>query len=503
MQLRAVVLLAIVVAIQSMGQDTRISPHATLQVLENEQVVAMAFVANDKILVAGDGGGMLSCWDLEKKILLSSVKHNEQIVFLSDLGHDRLFVAVDEAGKVVVFDMLKGATETSFMCKGKPVNVALDAGKQFLAVATNDERIELFDLKALMPAGAIDARDKLDDVLFLGFDRLAQQLVAIRKGGEVVSWNPATLKVMRELSLAGGELHGSTTVVHAAATNRSANVFGVGLEEIAIPKGGVLRGQDLMRIYLVIAYDWNSGLELKRVKTNWAVERMVMGPGNDHLSVTNDEDKTVSLIDLRKGEVGSSVQMEEKPIVLAVSEENKWLAAGTKNGTIVVWSMKFKEGASVRSTSTPALAGRIRSRSGTEPALKSGVPVKLALLGFEAKGVGEGVAEVCASSIANALANVEYITLVERRQIARIIEEQKFQLSGLTEEEGIEVGKISKADVVLLGNVGKLGSSLILSARLISVTTGKVLKGREVICEECRDQDLYDAISMLVSTIAQ
>jgi len=43
----------------------------------------------------------------------------------------------------------------------------------------------------------------------------------------------------------------------------------------------------------------------------------------------------------------------------------------------------------------------------------------------------------------------------------------------------------------------------VFSARLISVETGKVIKGREVICEECRDQDMYDAITMLVSTIAQ
>jgi hypothetical protein len=73
----------------------------------------------------------------------------------------------------------------------------------------------------------------------------------------------------------------------------------------------------------------------------------------------------------------------------------------------------------------------------------------------------------------------------------------------LTEEQGVAVGKISNADIILLGNVGKLGTSLIFSARLISVETGKVLKGREVICEECRDQDIYDAISTLASTIAQ
>ncbi len=105
--------------------------------------------------------------------------------------------------------------------------------------------------------------------------------------------------------------------------------------------------------------------------------------------------------------------------------------------------------------------------------------------------------------MSNALANVDYVTLVERDHIETILKEQQFQLSGLTEDQGVSVGKILKADVVLLGNVGRLGTSIVFSARLINVETGKVMKGREVICEECRDQDFYDAINMLVSTIAR
>jgi TolB-like protein len=103
----------------------------------------------------------------------------------------------------------------------------------------------------------------------------------------------------------------------------------------------------------------------------------------------------------------------------------------------------------------------------------------------------------------NALANFDYITLVERRQIETVLKEQQFQLSGLTEDEGVSVGRILKADIILVGNVGKLGTSVVFSARLINVETGKVMKGREVICEECRDEDMYDAINALVGTIAR
>jgi TolB-like protein len=499
---KLIFLLLLGLALQAVAQDIRISPYGALQLPEENKIVAMAFLSNGKILVVADDDGNVGCWDLEKKILLNSSKLDDPPLFLAASG-DRSYVAVDGTGKVVVQDILKGQSGTIFQCKGKPVRVALDAGMQFLAVATDDEKMEIFDVKAMMPAGTIDVHDKLDDLLFLGFDRLGQQIVAIRKYGEVVSWNPATLKLLRELTLAGGELHGSTTVVHAAATNRAANVFAAALEEIAIPKGGVLGGQDLMRNYTIVAYDWNSGVELKRVKTNWPVEQMVMGPGNDHLTVTNEDDNSVTLVDLRKGEVGSSVTMEQKPLVLAISEDNAWMAAGTKHGLISVWQMKFKDETRAATAFTPSLGGRIRARGAKDPALTPGVPVKIAIMGFEGKGVSSDVADVCVASLANALANVDYITLVERREIEKIINEQKFQLSGLTEEEGVEVGKISKADVVLLGNVGTLGSSLVLSARLISVTTGKVLKAREVVCEECRDQDIYDAITTLASTIAQ
>jgi hypothetical protein len=488
--------------LEAAAQDIRLSPYASLATAEQNKIVAMTFLASDRILVAGDDEGNISCWDVRKKTLLSSTKLDEPSFFLA-AGSDRTCVAVDGAGKVQVVDVLKGALESSFRCKGKAVRAALDAGRQYLAVTTDNERMEIFDIKAMMPAGTIDVHDKLDDVLFLGFDRLGQQVVAVCKYGQVVSWNPMTLKLMRELALAGGELHGSNTVVHAAATNRAANVFAAGLEEIAIPKGGVLGGQDLMRNYVIAAYDWSSGTELKRLKTNWAVEQMVLGPGNDHLSVTNDEDNSITLIDLRKGEVGSSVTMEERPVTLAVSEDNAWLAAGSKNGTISLWEMKFNEETKAAGAAAPSLGGRIRARGVSEPALKPGAPVKLAIMGFEGKGISDEVADVCVGSLGNALANINYITLVERRQIEKIINEQRFQLSGLTEEEGVEVGKISKADVVLLGSIGKLGSSLVLSARLISVTTGKVLKGREVVCEECRDQDIYDAITLLASTIAQ
>lgn len=500
----AIGLLVVFAGIPVTAQDIRVSAHAVLQPDEKEEVTALAFSSQQGLLLSGDKNGAVYCWDLEKKQIICTAKLDDPVLFLAFLSGDRTFVAVSEGGEVTVHDLLKGPTGTSFRTKGAPVRLAIDAGKQYLAVATRDERIEMFDLKGLMPSGTIDARGKIDDILFLGFDRLGQQVVAVMELGDVVAWNPSTMKPLRTMALAGGELHGSESVVHAAATNRATNVFAVSLEEVALPKGGVMSGRDLERRSAIIAYDWQSGTEVKRVKMPSTAEVMALGPGNDHVAVAGEDDNSIALIDLRKGESGSTVTMSERPKVLAVSDDNLWLAAGGDDGAVAVWKLQFKGEASVATGSLPSLSGRIRARSGsTEPALPAGIPVKLAILSFKAKGVPPEVADVCISTMSNALANVEHVTLVERDHIETILKEQQFQLSGLTEDQGVSVGKILKADVVVLGTVGKLGTSVVFSARLINVETGKVMKGREVICEECRDQDMYDAINMLVSTIAR
>ena len=485
------------------AQDMRLSAHGTFSMEGEHDLAALSFSSSGNLLLSGDESGGIQCWDLARKVATTSARMDNSILFLSFLTNDQSYVAVDERGNVMVMDLLKGGAEMTFGTKGTPVRITVDAGRRYLAVANSDEQIELFDLKAQAPMGTIKAADKLEDVLFLGFDRLGQQLVAVLPFGDVHSWNPATMKPLRSMVLAGGELHGSRAVVHAAATNRATNVFAVSLEEVALPKGGIQSGRDLERRSMLIAYDWSSGTEVKRVKIPATVERMAMGPGNDHLAVCGDEDNTIALVDLRKGEQGSVVTMDRTPLVLSVSDDNRWLAAGGEGGSVAVWAIDFKGEASVATSSLPSLSGRIRARGSTKPALTEGQPVKMAILAFESRGVAPDVAEITLSSISNALANFDYITLVERNRIESILKEQQFQLSGLTEEEGVSIGKILKADMVLLGNVGKLGSSMVFSVRLISVETGKVLKGREVICEECRDQDIYDAINMLVSTIAQ
>ena len=71
-------------------------------------------------------------------------------------------------------------------------------------------------------------------------------------------------------------------------------------------------------------------------------------------------------------------------------------------------------------------------------------------------------------------------TVVERKKIDQVFEEQKFQMSGCVEECLIEVGKMAGANQVVLGSVGKLGSLYTISARLVDANTGEMIRSSDL-----------------------
>lgn len=71
----------------------------------------------------------------------------------------------------------------------------------------------------------------------------------------------------------------------------------------------------------------------------------------------------------------------------------------------------------------------------------------------------------------------------------------------------LQLGRMLNADYVLLGSIGASGTSHTFSARLLrvetGVETGDVVSGRQVLCEVCRAQDLFEAIHLLGTAIAR
>lgn len=491
----------------SSAQEVTLSSHHTAPV--GEAPTALAFSSEGEFLLVGGEDGQIEVWEVAEKTKIVQLRRSEEVHYVGFLRGDTSFVVVDRSGEVSVANVDGGEAEARFHVGDSPEMAALDAGRRYLAVATGEERIELFDLQTRTRIGRIDARGQLDDLLFLGFDRLGKLLAAITKQGTVLTWNPKTQRQLREMALSGGDLHGSQSVIKAAATDRGADVLVVGLQEVALPDGGVRRRArpgDLDRQNVLIAYDWETGLEIKRVShEDGPAQQIALGPGSDHAAVTTGEPPRLTLVHLRRGETGSTVPLSEAPSVLTVSENDQRLAVGTEDGRLTIWTVEREKRptAGRHGEELPALSGRIRVVSEEAPAIPSDRSVRLAVLPFTSKGESTKVAETCSNELVTQLANVDHLALVERERIEEVLDELDLQASDLTESGGARVGRLLNADVLVLGNVNVLGANYLFNARLLNVETGQITEGRQVICEECKFRDVFEAIHLLGSTIAR
>lgn len=124
-------------------------------------------------------------------------------------------------------------------------------------------------------------------------------------------------------------------------------------------------------------------------------------------------------------------------------------------------------------------------------------PITLSVIDFEVQSgdashrfIGKGFS----SLITTELRKSTTLRLTEREQINRILEEQKLQLSGLT-DGAVVIGNMLSVDYMLTGNIIDMKDSFIFEARLINVETGEIL-WNETIVEKLNE---YEFVSTALS----
>ena len=99
---------------------------------------------------------------------------------------------------------------------------------------------------------------------------------------------------------------------------------------------------------------------------------------------------------------------------------------------------------------------------------------RIAVLEFK-PGVGVSVADVDGlSSIFVTYFSPENYTLVERSQIDRVIDEQNFQRSTLTEKQMVKIGEILNLSKIVVGNVNIIMGEYNIDVRVINIESGTI-----------------------------
>lgn len=128
--------------------------------------------------------------------------------------------------------------------------------------------------------------------------------------------------------------------------------------------------------------------------------------------------------------------------------------------------------------------------------------IAIAVLDFEAKNVNLQNAEAVSDLLRTELFNTGSFKVVERAKIQKILEEQRFQMSGVTStDQAAEIGRLLNVNKIMVGSVTKLGQTFIINTRIVDVQSGVVTLAE---ASECRggEEQLPTAITELALKIS-
>lgn len=110
----------------------------------------------------------------------------------------------------------------------------------------------------------------------------------------------------------------------------------------------------------------------------------------------------------------------------------------------------------------------------------------IAVLQFDAENVTESEASILRGKVESDLTRASGVSVLERREMERILQEQGFQQSGACDTTGcqVELGRILSVDRMVFGVVGRLGDDYVLNLKMVDVETGHI-----VVSESSGPQD--------------
>ncbi|HZY83060.1 MAG TPA: caspase family protein [Cyclobacteriaceae bacterium] len=317
------------------AQNVYLNPYKKIST-GTKAVSAIAFSSSSKWFASANGQGEIYISGVDDATPLARIPGADENITLDFIDQDQTLLALDKSGKLTRFNMSNKESSVQQTTKGVKL-ASLDPNHQYLSILNKESVVEILDLKANMTFGRIPPVPASQKGMFMGFDRFGQQLAVINNIGETVTWNIQNQQLLRQLKLQSGEYANSRSVIHSASTNAGGDHFIIGLQEVFIPKGGMQGRNQPERRNMLISYDWLSGQEYKRVPLRFRGDGIAMGQG--YAAMFSTDSKTINMLNIERGEISSSVAVDEKPSAIALSDDNTLLAVGTVAGNVYLFEV--------------------------------------------------------------------------------------------------------------------------------------------------------------------
>jgi TolB-like protein len=127
--------------------------------------------------------------------------------------------------------------------------------------------------------------------------------------------------------------------------------------------------------------------------------------------------------------------------------------------------------------------------------------INVAVIDFLAKGVSKTDASIIVDKFRNSIVNIDSLKVFEREMVSQVLAEQGLQQSGvISDESAVELGKMIGVGQIVTGSVSNLNETYTLTAKVIDVKTGEILKSAS-IDHKGRLDGLLDQTDMLAQKL--
>ncbi|MCG8572289.1 MAG: CsgG/HfaB family protein [Spirochaetes bacterium] len=126
---------------------------------------------------------------------------------------------------------------------------------------------------------------------------------------------------------------------------------------------------------------------------------------------------------------------------------------------------------------------------------------RVVILNFNSINNDKATANAVTENFITSIIDLKVFTVIERTQLKKILNELKLTLNDdFDDNTALEIGKLAKAKIVMLGSVTKLGERITINARGIDVETGTALFAKKVTTSNINE--LPEAIDELAAMIS-
>jgi WD40 repeat protein len=473
--------------------------------LEAREATSLAFSADGRLLAVGSRDGRVRILDVESGTEVQAFRpSNSRVVGLGFVpSGSRLFAALEDR-HIILLDLISSLVVRETRTERRIAALDVSSDGRLLVWGGEDGTVEVLTetLQAQQSLSAPGFYRK--DVRFVAFGLEDREIVAVAEEGNVAYWALGAADPVRTEALTRQD-------VVALARDPSGTVLAMGIKALGVVRartmnaGGALVAQATHTIRIL---DWERGRTIRDIEEipdeiqtlAWAPNRTVVLAGL--------RDGSMGAYSVEEGRLISTLHQGDEYLASAFSPDGRWIAATFDGRGGRIWRASGAEAVARPQQVYRAdeFLGRPKFEftSASEPLISRTEQYSVAVLGLANLGVEEAVAATVSELLTTRISNYPNLTPIERSAIEDVLGELRFQNTGVTSaQDAAQIGQMLNAGVVVLGSLNQLGTTTVISVRLVDTESARIMGARELVCNSCQLEDLPAAVGVLAESLVE